>query len=173
MEIGGAITVEVKLKPDKAVDSLDRLSTTAQRFFNITEHHADLAVQKSVLTQNCLKAENTVAKKVLEDTRPFVPALTGAFDASSYVDGNTVVYPGPYARFLYYGKVMVDPETGSPFASAGTTKVVTDRDLVFNATIHAEAQAFWFRASKALNLDSWKQTARRSIAHGGGRKLDK
>lgn len=171
-EIGGSIVIEVNLRPDKGLSSLDRLSATAQRIFNVTEHHADLAVQKSIFKQSCIKAENTVAKKICEDTRPFVPADTGAFDSQTMVSGNKVIYPGPNARFLYYGKVMVDPETESPFAPAGSTKVVTDKDLVFKTAVHGDAQAFWFRASKAMNLEEWKKTARRSIAHGGGRKLD-
>ena len=170
-EIGGSIVVEVNLRPDKGLDKLDRLSATAQRIFHVTEHHADLAVQKSLYKQSCIKAENTVAKKIREDTRPFVPDDTGAFDSQTMVSGNKVIYPGPYARFLYYGKVMVDPETESPFAPAGSTKVVTDKDLVFKTAVHGDAQAFWFRASKAMNQEEWMKTARRSIAQGGGRRL--
>lgn len=166
----GDIVIEVKINPDKAIAALDRLSKEAQSALKITEHHADLAVEKSLMRTKASTAEHTVALKILEDTRPFVPAKTGAFDASSYVERNRVVYSAPYARFLYYGKLMVDPETESPFAPAGSTKVLTDTELVFNTTVHGDAQAFWYRASKAMNKDEWLKTARRSIAHGGWQK---
>lgn len=101
------------------------------------------------------RAEHAVAVQMEKDTRPFVPALTGSLMNRTRVDGNTVIYPGPYARFLYYGKVMVDPDTGSPFAQKGAVKVVTDRNLVFNRSVNPQAQAHWFEASKAQNLEKW------------------
>ena len=84
------------------------------------------------LAQACTKAEHIVATQVRKDTSPYVPFLTGSLNERTRVVGNSVVYPGPYARFLYYGKVMVDPETGSTYAPKGGTKVLTDRNLVFN-----------------------------------------
>ena len=101
------------------------------------------------------RAEHAVAVQMEKDARPFVPALTGSLMNRTRVDGNTVIYPGPYARFLYYGKVMVDPDTGSPFAQKGAVKVVTDRNLVFNRSVNPQAQAHWFEASKAQNLEKW------------------
>lgn len=38
------------------------------------------------------------------------------------VDGSTIIYAGPYARYLYYGKIMVAPKTGSPYAYLGAIK---------------------------------------------------
>ena len=91
------------------------------------------------MAENATKAENIVAQQAAKDTEPFVPMLTGSLSQRTRVDGSTVIYPGPYARFLYYGKVMVDPNTGSTFAPKGGTKVVTDRNLVFNQTVHPQA----------------------------------
>lgn len=115
----------------------------------------------------CTKAEHAVAAQIEKDTQPFVPALTGSLTERTKVVGSAVVYPGPYARFLYYGKVMVDPNTGSPFAPKGGTKVVTDRDLVFTQTVHPQAQAHWCEASKAQNLDKWKRVAEKAVKHYG------
>ena len=78
-----------------------------------------------------------------------------------------IVYPGPYARFLYYGKVMVDPNTGSTYAPEGGTKVVTDRNLVFTQTVHPQAQSHWFEASKAQNLDKWIRVAEKAVKKYG------
>lgn len=108
------------------------------------------------------RAEHAVAVQMEKDTRPFVPALTGSLMNRTRVEGNVVIYPGPYARFLYYGKVMVDPDTGSPFAQKGAVKVLTDKDLVFNKSVNPQAQAHWFEASKAQNLEKWMRVYRKA-----------
>lgn len=113
------------------------------------------------------RAGHVVALQVQKDTSPYVPFRTGSLDQRTRVIGNSVVYPGPYARFLYYGKVMVDPNTGSTWAPEGGTKVVTDRDLVFTTDFHPQAQAFWFEASKAQNLDKWLQVAAKAVERYG------
>ena len=33
--------------------------------------------------------------------------------------------------------------------------MVTDRNLVFNRSVNPQAQAHWFEASKAQNLEKW------------------
>ena len=108
------------------------------------------------------RAEHAVAVQMEKDTRPFVPALTSSLMNRTRVAGNVVIYPGPYARFLYYCKVMVDPDTGSPFAQKGAVKVLTDKDLVFNKTVNPQAQAHWFEASKAQNLEKWMRVYRKA-----------
>ena len=65
---------------------------------------------KKAFSRACTKAEHKVAEEVLSDTDPFVPALTKSLTNRSHVEGNYVVYPGPYARYLYHGKVWVDPK---------------------------------------------------------------
>lgn len=112
------------------------------------------------------RAKHAVAVQIRKDTSPYVPFLTGSLDTRTRVINNMVVYPGPYARFLYHGKVMVDPETGSTYAPKGGTKVVTDKDLVFNTSGHNQAQAYWFEASKAENLDKWIETAKKAVKNG-------
>lgn len=120
------------------------------------------------LANRTSKAATVVAQQIRKDTSPYVPFRTGSLDLRTRVVGNTIVYPGPYARFLYYGKVMVDPVTGSAWARPGATKVVTDRDLVFTTDFHPQAQAFWFEASKAENLDKWLAVAQRAVDKFGG-----
>lgn len=117
------------------------------------------------LAEECTKAEHTVALQIRKDTSPHVPALTGSLDKRTRVDGSEVIYPGPYARYLYYGKLMVDPETGSSYAPKGTTKVLTDKNLVFNKAMHTQAQSHWFEASKAENLEKWVRVADKAVKH--------
>ena len=109
------------------------------------------------------KAEHIVAIQVKKDTSPYIPLLTGSLDTRTSVDGSRIIYPGPYARYLYYGKLMVDPETGSSYARKGTTKVLTDKNLVFNKAMHTQAQSHWFEASKAENLEKWVRVADKAV----------
>lgn len=111
------------------------------------------------------QAAHTVAIQARKDTSPFVPALTGSLDARTRVEKSKIIYPGPYARYLYEGKLMVDPNTGSAYATKGTTKVLTGKDLVFNRSMHGDAQAHWFDASKAQNLDKWIEVAKKAVKH--------
>ena len=122
---------------------------------------------KAAHAQACTKAEHAVALQVKKDTEPFVPALTGSLTQRTRVVGNEVIYPGPYARFLYYGKVMVDPNTGSTYAPKGGTKAVTDRNLVFKKKTHMQAQSHWFEASKAQNLEKWVRVADKAVKKFG------
>lgn len=115
------------------------------------------------LASAATRAEHIVAIQAEKDTIPFVPALNNSLNTRTQVVGNTIIYPGPYARFLYCGKLMVDPNTGSSYAPKGGTKVVTDKDLVFTQTVHPQAQAHWFEASKAQNLDKWVRVAEKAV----------
>lgn len=117
------------------------------------------------LPLSCSQAEHVLAQQVAKDTSPFVPALTGSLDQRTRVEENKVIYPGPYSRFLNGGMVMIDPQTGSTYASLGATKVLTDRNLVFNTAMHAQAQDHWFEASKAQNLEKWERVAGKAVEH--------
>lgn len=128
-------------------------------------HTEGLDAIKDKLAEGCTKAEHTVALQVRKDTSPYVPALTGDLDRRTRVDGSKVIYPGPKSRYLYYGKLMVDPETGSSYAPKGGTKVLTDKDLVFSKEVHGQAQSHWFEASKAENLEKWVRVSDKAVKH--------
>ena len=130
-------------------------------------HFGGMEAIKDKLAESCTRVESIVGQQVIKDTEPFVPALTGSLTIRTRLDGNKIIYPGPYARFLYYGKVMVDPQTGSTFAPKGGTKVLTNRDLVFSKAMHPQAQSHWFEASKAQNLDKWVRIAKKAVEKFG------
>lgn len=130
-------------------------------------HFSGMEAIKDKLAESCTRAESIVGQQVIKDTAPFVPALTGSLTIRTRLDGNKIIYPGPYARFLYYGKVMVDPQTGSTFAPKGGTKVLTNRDLVFSRAMHPQAQSHWFEASKSQNLDKWVRIAKKAVEKFG------
>lgn len=132
-----------------------------------TVHTDGGAALKEKLAEACSRAEAALAEQILKDTRPYVPARSLSLANRARVVGNTVVYPGPYARFLYYGKVMVDPNTGSTWAPLGATKVVTDRDLRISQEVNPKAQARWFDGAKAQNLEKWKRVASEAVKKYG------
>lgn len=116
------------------------------------------------LYQIAPKAAHIVAIQAEKDTEPYVPALTKSLSNRTRVKENLIIYPGPYARYLYYGKLMIDPETGSSWAKKGHSKAVTDKNLVFNKKVHPNAQSHWFEASKAENIEKWKRVAAKAVA---------
>lgn len=109
------------------------------------------------------KDEKILAAQVMKDTDKFVPALTGNFVQRVHLEESTIVYPGPFARFLYYGKVMIYEPTGSTWAPKNEHKVVTGRDLVMNKSMHPQATSHWFEVSKAANLETWLKVAERLV----------
>lgn len=129
----------------------------------------------------CSQAEHLLAEQILKDTSPFVPFMTGSLDQrtkaehehmsdkAEVIDGNIIHYPGPYAKYLYYGKLMVDPNTGSSWAKAKATKVLTDKNLVFNTAYHALAQSHWMEASTAVNKDKWARIAAKAVNYYGSK----
>lgn len=129
--------------------------------------HTDLLGIGPMLRNASDKAQTAVAIQAQKDTSPYVPALTRSLDQRTRVDENQIIYPGPYARYLYYGKLMVDPTTGSSYAPKGTTKVLTDKNLVFNKAMHSQAQDHWFEASKAENMDKWLRAAGKAVKRYG------
>lgn len=128
------------------------------------------------------KAEVAVAEQVEKDTEPFVPMLTGSLNTRTRVVGNTVIYPGPYARYLYFGKVMVDAATGKgPMRIVdklgneyirfrkGAVLKPTERPLQYTKDFHKDAGPRWFERSKAQNLNKWLRFAQKVVAADGRR----
>ncbi len=115
------------------------------------------------------RAAHAVAVQVEKDTELFVPARTKSLANRTQVVDGSVIYPGPYARFLYNGKLMIDPDTGSAWARKGATKIVTGKDLDIKKDVHSQAQSHWFEASKAQNLEKWERVSGRAV----NRELEK
>lgn len=125
-------------------------------------HNSGLEALKARLDHGCTKAEHILAQQVAKDTEPYVPMRSGSLRNRTRVVGNMVIYPGPYARYLYYGKLYVDPVTGSSFARKGVTKVpaVPDTKLKYH---HPGTRSHWFEASKAQNKEKWLRIATKAV----------
>lgn len=152
-------------------------------------HTDGMEAIKDTLAKGCSKAEHALATQVLKDTEPFVPADTKSLSNRAHIEGytafdygpgsgNVIVYPGPYARYLYYGKVMVNSATGKGpmhFVDKdgneqikfpkGSTLRPTDRNLKISKEVHKQACSHWFEASKAQNLQKWLRIADEAVKH--------
>lgn len=97
------------------------------------------------------KAQKAVDMAVLRYSAPYVPFETGALNRSGVLGtrpgSGEVVWNAPYARFLYFGKVMVGVESGSPWARAGERKKVTEKDLTYHGG--GKRGKLWFERMKA------------------------
>lgn len=117
------------------------------------------------------RAAHTVAVQIEKDTEPFVPARTKSLVNRTQVLDGQVIYPGPYARYLYYGRVMVfeDPPylrtvNGKEVLSHyGQRKRPIEKPLKISKAVNPKAQSHWFEASKAQNLERWEKGAAEEI----------
>ena len=125
------------------------------------------------------RAEHILATQAAKDTAPYVPARTGSLSQRTLVAGNTIIYPGPYARYLYMGKVMVNAATGKGpmhyigkdnneyiHFPKGSKLVATERDLDIKQTVNPKAQAKWFEASKRDHLEEWIEVYEKAVVNG-------
>lgn len=111
------------------------------------------------------RANEILANEAMKDTDKFVPKLTGTLSGGARVSDGQIVYPGPYARYLYHGKLMVDSKTGSSYARKGSTKTLTGKPLNV-AKSNPMAQPEWFEVSKGLNLEKWKRVFAKAVTNG-------
>ena len=119
------------------------------------------------------RAQYRLDSIVMTHMIPFMPKETNTFinvtrGMSAAIAGTGQVYAAapPFGRFLYHGKVMVDPQTGSPWARRGAKKVVTGRELSYTKSKHPDAQAYWFDAAKRAHGANWVALAKKYA--GGG-----
>ena len=109
-----------------------------------------------------------LAVEVEADTRKYLPLVSGTLANTTKVVGNTIIYPPPYSRYLYYGKYMVDAATGKgPMKyeddigniyiryRKGAKLIPTSRPLKYNKNGNSRAGPFWFERSKADNKTKW------------------
>ena len=101
-------------------------------------------------------AQRVLEKCVIDYSIPYCPFDTGTLANSPYsasVPGSgKVVYPGPYAHYLYFGQVygpnipVFEDDSGTPtrwFSPPGQKKHPTGKFLQFKTDINPLAGPFW------------------------------
>lgn len=88
-------------------------------------------------------AKRFFCNELMKISNDYLPFQSGMLQASARVgpNGDEIIYNTPYARYLWFGKLMVDPVTGKGaffkegygfWSRPNTQKVLTDRDLTFD-----------------------------------------
>ena len=133
----------------------------------------ELDVDLSRFEKQYGKAQYELDNMVMASMQPYMPHRTGTFinvtkamSAAIAGSGTVIAAAPPMGRFLYEGKVMVDPETGSPWARPGAKKIVTDKDLEYDKSHNPKVTDHWFDTAKKNHGKSWVKSVKR-IAGGG------
>ena len=141
--------------------------------FSVKRAGLDIKLDMSRVENNFNKAQFALDSAVMTSMVPFMPMRDGSFinrtraeSAACAGSGEVVAAVAPEGRFLYGGKVMVDPATGSAWARKDAQKVLTTQSLKYSKVPHPKAQAHWFDAAKNADAESWVRTVK-NIAGGG------
>ena len=98
--------------------------------------------------QNMGPVQKFIDSECIRLMAPYTPYRNGMLEESATlgtkIGSGEINQISPYARFQYYGKVMVSPITGSPWAAKGEKKILTDRDLQYGTSKHPLAGKMWF-----------------------------
>ncbi len=126
----------------------------------------NMQIDLSRIEKQYEKAQFALDSTVMKDMVTYMPHLTGTFinvtrgmSAALAGTGKVVAAAPPMGRFLYEGKVMVDSETGSPWARKGAKKIVTDRDLTYG---NPKATPHWFDTAEDKHGKSWIKLVKRT-----------
>lgn len=142
--------------------------------YNYSKHSngsdVELEVNLSRFERQYEKAQYALDSMVMTSMVPYMPHQTGTFinvtkaqSAALAGSGLVVAAAPPMGRFLYEGKLMVDPVTNSPWARPGAKKIVTDKDLKYS---NPKATPHWFDTAKEKHGESWVRAVKK-IAGGG------
>ena len=119
--------------------------------------------------------------QIMQSMKPYMPFNEGNFYNTTKIQsdalagsGKVVAAAGPFGRYLYMGKVMVDSETGKGPMNIpgvglrfreGARLVATDRPLTYS---NPKATPHWFDTAKDVHGKAWVKEVKK-IA-GGGKK---
>lgn len=139
--------------------------------YSFSQDGVTIRISMARPNRNLKRAQMWLEQQVINDMLPLMPLRTGGLQQRTRMMNTVMLGIGkvwaaapPYGRFLYGGKVMVDPVTGSPWARKGAKKVVTSRELTFS---RPGAVARWFEAAKATKLERWKRGVATILNSGG------
>jgi hypothetical protein len=111
------------------------------------------------------KTQKFIDQEVIRLMDPYTPNLSGTLiktaSIGTKIGSGEINQNAPYARYQYYGKLMVSSITGSAYASHGESKILTDKDLQYNKHKNALAGPFWFERMKADKKEQILRGARK------------
>jgi len=126
---------------------------------------ADILRKGSLILERGGPLQMFVDSTALNGVAPYVPMGIGILSKSATlhteIGSGAIIWKTPYARYLWYGKLMVDPVTKKGafydptygfWSRRGVQKELTDRDLVFDQRRHPLAGPKWALRYKADHL---------------------
>lgn len=142
-----------------------------------------IRVKPSVYEQRIPKAQFYLDNAIAMSMLPYIPMESGNLkqqivteNAAVAGSGKVCVYTTPYGRYQYYGKKMVDSETGKgpmriPLADGrviyryrkGAKLVPTNTPLNYTSET---ATPFWYDTAKNLYKKEWIKGVERILTHG-------
>jgi hypothetical protein len=106
-----------------------------------------------------------MAKTALEDANEFAPKQESALIASSIIHNEPgkvkLIWSMIYARFLYYGLMMISPSTGSAWAKKGENKTKTTKELDFSKGKNPQARKLWAHYAENRYGERWLEIVRK------------
>jgi hypothetical protein len=111
------------------------------------------------------KVQKFIDQECIRLMAPYTPYRSGILEGSAVRGtkiGSGVIHQiTPYARYQYYGKLMVSSITGSAWTRKGEKKILTDRDLQYDTSRHPLAGKMWFERMKTDKKDEILEGARK------------
>ena len=151
--------------------------------FSVVDGDVKIKLNMDRFSRQYQEAQYLLDGMVMDSMIEFMPMISGDFIDRTRVKSTSMQGTGfvcaaaaPYGRFLYFGKTMVDPVTGSTWARHDAEKVLVSQysgktnakeNLQYTKSPHTQAQAEWFDAAKRQYGDTWIRKVKAQA--GGGR----
>ena len=96
------------------------------------------------------KAQKFVDSECVRLMVPYTPMKNSVlYKSAKAITLGKIIQTAPYARYQYYGLLMVSSKTGSSYATEGESKVMTSTPLNYSMARHPQAGKMWFDRMKA------------------------
>ena len=151
--------------------------------FSVVDGDMKIKLNMDRFCRQYQEAQYLLDGMVMDSMIEFMPMISGDFIDRTRVKSTSMQGTGfvcaaaaPYGRFLYFGKTMVDPVTGSTWARHDAEKVLVSQysgktnakeNLQYTKSPHTQAQAEWFDAAKRQYGSTWIRKVKAQA--GGGR----
>lgn len=119
--------------------------------------------------------QSVIDEKFIEACKPYTPWRTGSLwnraESTTVKGSGKIIFPGPYAHYLYHGEIygpnipVFDDDSGEPtrfFSPKNRKKYPTGRPIRFSPDKNPNAQAHWAEVAKANHMNEILEEARKA-----------
>lgn len=138
--------------------------------YSIVNGNIRIDIKLNRFSKQFQQAQKELDVAVMNSMRPLIPMQNGTLRQRTQAlsdtwagSGKVCAAAGPYGRFQYMGKVMIDPVTKSPWARKDAKKIVTARPLKYS---QPGIVPQWFDVAKRRDGKMWVENAKKTA--GGG-----